>query len=75
MLCGSKLMKAPLLGYFDTQGGSKYQVQSLKSLRVSIQLRDFFTELFCGAVYYAVYRVILRFGSSLKKPGAFKNNN
>ena len=51
-------MKAPWLGYFDTQGGSKYQVQSLKSLRVNIQLRDFFTELFCGAVYYAVYRVI-----------------
>ena len=34
-------MKAPWLGYFDTQGGSKYQVQSLKSLRVNIQLRDF----------------------------------
>ena len=41
VLCGSKLMKAPWLGYFDTQGGSKYQVQSLKSLGVNIQLRDF----------------------------------
>ena len=40
-----------------------------------MQLRAFFTELFCGAVYYAVYRVILRLGSSLKKPGAFINNN
>ena len=68
-------MKAPWLGLFDTQGGCKDQVQSLKSLGVNIQLRDLFTELFCGAVYYVVYRVILRFGSSLKKPGAFKNNN